>query len=277
MTTPAATVIVPVYNSLHVVRPCLESVARWTDLDHHQLIVADDASDAHTTKQLAGWVAAQPGAELLTSDINLGFVRNCNRAMALADTKYIVLLNSDTCVTPRWIDKMIACMESDPRIGVASPISNFAPHMRIAMVPGTDYLQMNALIEHHSQKTYPDITTPEGFCLMVSAECLATVGYFDPVFDRGYGEESDLSMRAVYNGLRTVCVDDTYIYHRGRASFGMETRDELYERNKKIFFKRWRARYATDFESFKERDPVGYLRSSMAAYANDSLPSAFPR
>jgi GT2 family glycosyltransferase len=277
VTEPTATVIVPVYNSLHVVRPCLESVARWTDLDRHRLIIADDASDAHTQRQLETWVAAQPGSELLTSDINLGFVRNCNRAMALAETEYIVLLNSDTCVTPRWLDKMIACMESDPTIGVASPVSNFAPHLKIPMVPGADYIQMSALIEHHSQRDYPDVTTPEGFCFMVSAECLAAVGYFDVVFDRGYGEESDLSMRAVYNGFRTVCVDDTYVYHRGRASFGFETRDELYERNKQIFFKRWQARYASDFEEFKERDPIGYLRTNMANYSDSSLPSAYAR
>jgi GT2 family glycosyltransferase len=269
------TVIVPIYNALHVVRPCIESIARWTDLDHHKLVLADDCSDEHTGAALASWANGRQGVEVVRNAGNLGFVRNCNRALRTVDTDYVVLLNSDTCVTPRWIDKMVACMESDRRIGVASPISNSAPHLRIPMIPGADYLQMNALIEHHSQRDYPDVTTPEGFCFMISRECLATIGYFDEVFDAGYGEESDFAMRAAYHGFRTVCVDDTYIYHRGRASFGEKQREQLSEQNGRIFFERWAAKYPTEFAEFERRNPLGYLKTSMDGYRLRSLPDAF--
>ena len=271
--SPRATVIVPVFNALSVVRPCVEAILRWTDLDRHRLVIADDASDEHTVAQLGLWADAEPGITVLEGDRNVGFGRNCNRAMREVDADYVVLLNSDTCVTPRWLDKMVACMESDASIGVASPISNVAPHLRVEMLPGRDYLQMAALVEHVSRRSYPDVTTPEGFCYMISRRCQEEIGYLDEIFDDGYGEESDYAMRANYYGFRTVCVDDTYIYHRGRASFGVERRNELYEQNKRIFNSRWQHRYPKDFEEFQSRDPLGYIRDALAGHRE---PGALP-
>ena len=277
MTDVAVTVIVPVYNGLHVVRPCHESIQRWTDLGRHRVMFVNDGSDDRTSNELAQWARQRSAVDVLVNDRNVGFVRSCNRAMKLCQSDYVLLLNSDTCVTPRWLDKMVAAMESDRNIGVASPISNFAPHLKIPMLPGMDYLQMNALVECHSLRSYPDVTTPEGFCFMISRRCLEVIGYFDEVFDSGYGEESDLSMRAVYHGFRTVCVDDTYIYHRGRGTFGEERRNQMYERNKAIFFARWKNRYATDFDAFQARDPLDYLRQALGAYRSDGIHGAYAR
>lgn len=258
---PIADVVIPIYNALHVVRPCFETVIRWTDLSRHQVILVNDGSDHHTSKELAEWESRHNGVELLTNSRNIGFVRSCNRALMRSSANYVVLLNSDTCVTPRWLDKMVACMESDASIAMASPISNFAPHMKIEMLPGTDYLEMNRLVEELSERAYPDITTPEGFCLILRRAALAHIGYFDAVFDDGYGEESDLALRANYWGYRTVCVDDAYIYHRGRGTFGDERRDQLYNQNKQIFHSRWRNRYPAQFAEFQARDPLASLRA----------------
>ena len=160
---------------------------------------------------------------------------------------------------------MVACMESDEKIAVASPISNFAPQMRIPMPPGYDYLETSRLIGTLSDRAYPDVTTPEGFCFMVRMAVITDLGIFDPIWRRGYGEESDLSMRARYLGYRTVCVDDVYIYHRGRGSFGQETRDKLYERNRNVFNNRWAALYPEEHGDFVGRDPLGSLRARVAS------------
>ncbi len=38
----------------------------------------------------------------------------------------MILLNSDTVVSPGWVNRLIACAESDPRIGLVGPLSNTA-------------------------------------------------------------------------------------------------------------------------------------------------------
>lgn len=270
-------IIIPVHNSLSVVRPCFGSVLRWTDLRQTRITLVNDASDQRTSSELRAWASRHQGVDLLENSRNIGFVRTCNRALMASKAEYVVILNSDTCVTPRWLGKMVACMESDGRIAMASPITNFAPHMRVDMVPGFGYIEMNALIERYSKREYPDITTPEGFCLILRRACLAVIGYFDPVFGDGYGEESDLAMRANYFGYRTVLVDDTFIYHRGRASFGATKREQLYQANKVIFHDRWGNKYPSEFSDFLRRDPLRGIRHAIAAGKPEHYRSAFRR
>ncbi len=275
MAVPNVDVIIPVYNSLHVVRPCVESVLRGSS--DYRLLLVDDGSDRHTAAQLAEWATASPQVELLTNPRNLGFVRTCNRAFASTEGEIVVVLNSDTAVPPGWLDKVRACFASDPRIGVASPVSNFAPHMRVDPLPGSDYLQMAAVIESLGPATYPDITTPEGFCFAISRRCLDLLEGFDEVFDDGYGEESDFSMRANYHGFRTVLIDDLYVFHRGRATFGVELRDRLYNRNKKVFHDRWGQRYPQDFQAFMTRDPLARVREGLNGLRSPELEPVYRR
>ena len=111
-----ATMIVPVFNGLHVMRPCFASLLRWTDLDRHRILLVNDGSDEHTSAVLRGWADEYAWLDLIENERNLGFVRTVNRGLRAVESDYVVILNSDTCVTPRWLDKMIGGMESDPRI-----------------------------------------------------------------------------------------------------------------------------------------------------------------
>lgn len=274
---PRVDVIVPVHNQLHVVRPCLESVLRWTDSEVARVTVVADACDARTVAFLRDWRDRYGKARIFANEKNLGFVRSCNLGLKASSADTAILLNSDTCVTPSWAEKFLSCMASDPTIGVASPLSNFAPHMQIFMLPGMSYLEMAARIEECWNGEYPDVTTPEGFCFAIQRSCLATVGYLDEAYDHGYGEESDFALRANYHGFRTVCATDTYIYHRGRASYGQERRDAYYRSSRRVFNSRWRHMYPMQVEVFRRRDPVSEVRRRLLQAVNGRLEPAFKR
>jgi GT2 family glycosyltransferase len=267
-------VIVPVFNSMHVARPCLESVL-GASTGTFRVLIVDDGSDAYTSSALADIARSSSQSTVLTQPRNLGFVHAANAGLSMTTAPIVVLLNSDTVVPPGWLDRIRTCFSSDRRIGVASPVSNFAPHNRIPMLPGFDARAMDELTASFSGRTYPDVTTPEGFCYAIRREALIQLGPFDAVFDRGYGEESDYAMRAVYHGWRTVVIDDLYVYHRGRGTFGADVRDELYNANKGIFHDRWGHRYKQDFEDFMRRQPLDRLRSRLAGVPPDGVTSAF--
>ena len=274
---PSVDVIVPVHNQLHVLRPCLESILRWTDPAVARVTVVADACDQRTLDFAAEWCGRYGAGRVVESAKNLGFVRSCNRGLRASTAEIAILLNSDTCVTPRWAHKLAACLTSDPRLGVASPLSNFAPHMQVPMLPGSDYLQMAAQVEATWDGRYPDITTPEGFCFAIHRRCLAAVRYLDEAYDEGYGEESDFALRANYRGFRTVCATDTYVYHRGRATYGQERRDVLYRASRKVFNARWRNKYPLQVEEFRRRNPVAPIRQRLARDWDAWLEPAFTR
>ena len=270
------TVVIPIYNGLHVARPCVESVVRWTDLTNCRVLLVNDGSDDYTTETLRTWQGWHSSIQLLENPRNLGFVRTCNRAFEHAEGEFVLILNSDTCVTPRWLKKLLECLRSDDSIAMVSPLTNFAAHLRIDMAPGLDYVGMNALLEQLWDGGYPDVTTVAGHCLMIRRSVLAEIGGFDLVFGEGYGEESDLSMRANYFGYRTVCATDTFIYHRGRGSFGASRREMLYRENKVIFHSRWGPRYEAQFTEFRRLDAIGKVRKRVISVL-PQLESAFRR
>jgi GT2 family glycosyltransferase len=257
--------VIPIFNALSDVRVCIDSVLRVTDLDAHTVLLVNDGSDTHTTAVLRALAEENRSIQLLENDRNIGVVRSCNRALLEVKSEYALLLNSDVCVTPRWLDKLIACMVSDHSIALASPLANFASHLSVPMIPGFDYIGMNALVEELWDGSYPDVTTVVGFCLMIHMATLSRIGMFDPVFDWGYGEDTELSMRANYFGFRTVCSTDTFLYHKKGATFGAEARDRFYAKNRAVFNDRWRPLFDRDFAEFTGRDPIERIRRRTAA------------
>ena len=179
--------------------------------------------------------------------------------MQAGSSPYVLLLNSDVIVTPYWLKKLIACAESDESIATVNPLTNFASNINIKIAPGANYLGMNEYIEKNTKRMYPDIITCVGFCLLIRRSALDDVGIFDEIYGAGYCEESDLGMRLVTSGYRTVIADDTYVYHKGRASF--VSRGERFKRNYKIFLNRWGKRYKRLFREFLVRDPLSYIRN----------------
>ena len=82
MALPPVDVIIPVYNGHDAVARCLESVLAHTPGPDVRLVVADDASpDPRLPGLLASFAARDPRVTVVRRDPNLGFVRNCNRAM----------------------------------------------------------------------------------------------------------------------------------------------------------------------------------------------------
>ena len=261
--SPRFDVIIPIHNSFHVTRFCLSSLQQTSTPERVRITCVLDACDKHTIEAVKRWSATQPNSRVVELDHNLGFVGACNTGLALATHEIAVLLNSDACVAERWTELFSACFASDEHIGIASPLSNFCPHNSVPMQPGLTLKQMAEEVAKR-KSSYPDITTCEGFCYAIRREALDQIGFLDNIFGKGYCEESDLSMRANYFGWRTVLVDNCYVFHFGRESFGVGVRQAQYDKNKRVFFERWGSRYGPDFQAMKERDVIGNIRKSLA-------------
>lgn len=259
---PTVEIILPVHNGLSYVRDAVAALYAYTARHTSQVRVVDDASDAVT----AAWLRAQAannGAWLRVErqDFNLGFIATCNRALTAPQphiSDYVVLLNSDVLVAPHWLERLVACAEADPRIAAVNPLTNCADNIDLPMAPGASYLAMHAYLAAHRAGHCHDVVTGVGFCWLLRRSALAAVGLFDPIYGRGYCEESDLCMRLVGAGWRTVVAEDVYVYHRGGASFG--DKQQRYLHNRRIFDARWGAEYRRQFRAFRRADPLQTTR-----------------
>ena len=224
------TVLIPVFNSHLDVRNCLDSVFRHT-CGNFRVLVVDDASTEPEIPKLLGQYACYKNFQVHKNDSNLGFVKSVNAGFnCITDGSDILFLNSGTIVTPRWLKKLRWAAYSNENIATVTPFSNVSGAFSVpeSGVNSELPLELNPrlmakIVEDQCHHLYPDTRTGNGFSLYIKAQAHKEIGPFDVEnFCRGYGEENDFFIRASQRGWRHIIDDSTFIYHKGRASFGDE-------------------------------------------------------
>lgn len=247
--TASCDVVVCVHNALSDVKRCLESVVSLTN-DPYSLILVDDGSDDETKAYLNSF-ARSHGARLIRNEQARGYTFAANQGLHSTQGNYVVLLNSDTVVTDGWLDRMIACAESDRSIGLVGPLSNAATWQSIPEIIAngefaenklsgdTTVADMGRLVAQYSARLHPRVPFLNGFCLMIKRDLIEQIGYFDEAaFGRGYGEENDYGLRAQQAGWQLAVAEDAYVYHAQSRSYSHERRKELCEHAGKALSKK---------------------------------------
>jgi GT2 family glycosyltransferase len=218
-------VVVPIHNALEALDACLASLDR-TLPPGSPVLLADDASpDPRIEPMARGWCERSAlAARYVRRPRNLGFPANCNAAFAETGDADVVLLNSDTVATTGWLDQLLRCAASDPRIATITPWSNNAEICSWPRFcednPAPEFPDAIAEAAAGLAPTYPELPTAVGFCMYVRRAALRRLGDFDAeTFGRGYGEENDFCLRAAAMGWRNVLCDTAYVVHHGGASF----------------------------------------------------------
>lgn len=217
-------VIVPVYNAIGPLGRCLESLSCNLPSYTEVLLINDASPDADIAPLLDKY-AEQYSWQVQTNSHNLGFVKTANIGLRQA-ASHAVLLNSDTQVTPGWLQGMTLAVEKHSDVATVTPWTN---NGEIASLPKfcessnipADPDAVAAVIAATGPACYPELPTAVGFCMLISANAMQTIDYFDELtFGLGYGEENDYSRRAISAGMRNILCDDVYVCHQGNQSFG---------------------------------------------------------
>ena len=237
----AVDIVVCVHNALPDLQRCLEAVVRHTT-PPYSLVLVDDGSGPETRDYLSEFANAK-GAVLLRNEEPRGYTRAANQGLRRSSADYVVLLNSDTVVTPEWLDRLIACAESNPQIGLVGPLSNTASWQSIPEIEsqgdwaanplpaGMTIEEMGQLVARYSARLYPPVPFLNGFCLLIRRQVTEEIGYFDEeTFGAGYGEEDDYALRARKAGWLLALADDAYVYHAQSRSYSTDVRKHLTKR-----------------------------------------------
>ncbi|MGI0085250.1 MAG: glycosyltransferase family 2 protein, partial [Nitrososphaerales archaeon] len=227
-TADAIAVVVPVYGAIFETLHCLHSVLSARSRLDIRLIVVDDCSpDPYVFEQLSQLADEYGLFTLWRNDENRGFVYTVNRGLFTARGD-VILLNSDTIVSDFWVDKLVNTAKSDETIASVSPMTNNAtilsypyPNRENGLVDNLSHSQIDSLFSENNGSLKPvEVPVNVGFCILIKRDALQATGGFDEaLFGIGYGEECDWCMRAAYRGYKHVVAIDTYVYHRGVASF----------------------------------------------------------
>lgn len=119
MPTTSISVIVPNYRHAAYLPARLDTILNQTRQDF-QLILLDDASDDQSREILRAYAQKRAGTTLVVNETNSGSTfRQWNKGVSLAQGELIWIAESDDIAQPTLLEKLAACLEQSPDVGVA--------------------------------------------------------------------------------------------------------------------------------------------------------------
>ena len=221
----AALVVVLVlnWNNLPDTLECVASVLK-SEYPRLACWVVDNNSD----EDPSGPVGEQfPSARVIRLPDNLGYSGGNNVGLRLAmelEAQYVLLLNNDATVAPDTITRLLAAMDTDPRIGMATPRVFFYDQPAEVYWDGGVIDWATGLTPHNSTALATSDGTRssewlDGCCLFVRLAALHDVGLLDERYFLYY-EDAEWTVRASRRGWLNVVVLDASALHKVSRSTG---------------------------------------------------------
>ncbi len=216
-------VVIPNYNGLSYLKPCIDSVLASTK-QPEEIIIVDNASSDGSGEYIS---ENFPGVKLIVHNENLGFTGAVNHGIVASSGKYIFLLNNDTTVEPDCIEKLYDAISNDEKIFSAGALMLSMDNPEIVDNAGDSYnilgyprsfASAKSKVNYFGDKSAKVFTSCAG-AAMYDADILRRIGLFD---DRhfAYFEDVDLGYRARIYGYKNINVRNAVVYHKGSAVSG---------------------------------------------------------
>lgn len=222
-------IVIVNWNTSAMLRDCLNTVYAGLGALKAEVFVVDNASADDSLAMLA---RAFPQVIAIANAKNLGFAAANNVALARAQGRQILLLNTDTLVHGDVLPAAVAWLDAHPKVGVMGPrILNRDGTMQVSSTkfPSLRNLALQTFgltrlarfdlyrMESWDRKDTREVEVISGCAMFVRAEAMAQVGLLDDAFFF-YGEETDWCRRFADAGWQIVFAPVGEITHFGGGS-----------------------------------------------------------
>jgi O-antigen biosynthesis protein len=245
---PQMTIIIPVYGQHVMTYTCLKSIAETCGDESIEVIVIDDSTPAPDGPASEA-LAPVTGITVVRNETNLGFLRNCNKAAAMAKGEFIVLLNNDTIVTKGWLAAMRRVWDERRDVGMVGAKLIY-PDGVLQEAGGILWRDGSAWNWGRNQDAslppynyLREVDYCSGACLMIRRDFWSALGGFDERYAPAYYEDTDLSFRVREEGKRVYYQPAATIVHFEGRSSGTDVSQGIKKYqviNQETFFARWK-------------------------------------
>lgn len=232
-------IIIPTFNGLRLLRPCIESIRVHTGTPY-EIIVVDNGSQDGTDEY-----CRTNKLTFISLPENRGFPVACNLGLQLASGDELLLLNNDVIVSQDWLDNLKNALYSAPDVGIVGPVTNYASGRQRVETAYTDLAGYHAealAVNTQGSLGWMESRRLVGLCFLFKRELMEAIGLLDERFSPGHFEDDDYCYRARMRGYRLLIAGNCLVHHEGSASFKEVYSSEIQElvmRNRKIFMDKW--------------------------------------
>jgi hypothetical protein len=218
-------IIIVNYNTLHVIRPCIDSIVEQTKDISYEIIVVDNGSTDGSIEVLS----EDKRVTLVPTGENLGFGKANNKGLKYVHGNYIFFLNSDTLLKNNVIKMLydfaeqyqgllgaVGCILEDRQGNRIHSYGHFPKMSNDFRILLWTPIQKGLHLYKEPIITYPDdwmkVDYVTGADLFVSRQVLDECGAFHPAFFM-YFEESEMEHRFMLHGFDNILLNGPRIVH----------------------------------------------------------------
>ena len=173
-----------------LVKSCVDSIIKYTDMSNIELVVVANGAEAETKD-----IALPDGGKLIWFDERIGATRALNEGIKASTGEYIILLNDDVELLEQekdvWIDMLSQPFKNNQKVGITGPL-------RI-----------------ESQEIKQDFII--FFCVMIKKIMFEEIGLLDETLQCGC--DMDFSIRVKNHGYSIVQVPDVSLNENTDSKF----------------------------------------------------------
>lgn len=215
----STTIIIPNYNGLEFLEPCLNALKNQEYQDFDVLVV-DNGSDDGSVQ----WLKEKHIPALFLAE-NTGFSGAVNAGIREAATPYVILLNNDTEAEPGYVRHLVKAIQVSPRVFSVSPKMIQLYHKDRMDDAGDMYSIMGWAYQRGVGQETERYNRP---CHIFAAcaggaiyrrQIFEEIGYFDEMHF-AYLEDIDVGYRAKIAGYFNLYCPRAVLYHVGSGTSG---------------------------------------------------------
>ena len=221
-------IIIPAYKPYTLLKNCIDSIVKNTDLDGIEIIVVCNGSDKESADLVHSY---GDNFKLIWNDEPLGFTKAVNVGLKACLGEKIILINTDCVILDfkeknYWINELLKPLDN-PEVGIA----------------GMDFMCINSSIYF-----FPF------YFVAFRRQILEEIGLLDEEFSPGYFEDTDYCIRIQNKNYKMINIakgvedhenqrylSEYPLWHTGEGSFNnSEERQKLLERNLNYLKQKWK-------------------------------------
>lgn len=255
-----AAVIVTICNEYALTENFFSWILPQLPKDFQIIAVIDGITDTESMEYLKRISRAYSSVSLYTLDKNQGFSAANNYAVSMADSEYLVFLNSDTFPEAGSMETLVNFLEDNEGVGavqglILSPQDDkvqsaghiFAFYKTTHAFAGRN--RKDSIVQKQTERQ----ALASGFCAM-RADTFHRYNGFDEIYYNAW-EGLELTLKIHLGGLKCMYIPDAVAYHVKGSGRNRLYRDETYQ--SAYFWSKWDSQIEPDLIScYREQLPV---------------------
>ena len=240
---PAVSVVIVNWNTVDLLRDCLRSIEEQTSVSHEIIVIDNASSDGSVAMVRAEFLKVV----LIANKENRGFAAANNQGLLAARGEVLLLLNPDTIILQRAIEKMLSWLKHRPDVGCVGCQVLEGPDI-IQQTCFADTTPLNLMFMEFGlvslmrwfpvfgnprytgwdRKSERNVDVVSGMFMLVPRPVMEKVGILDEAFFI-YEEEADWCRRIRAAGYSCVFTPEAQIIHLdGGSKSTSQIRSRMY-------------------------------------------------